>query len=127
MRSAVGRGLRKLGRLAANEPERKPGKRRDDGGRRTPASESGFDFADPGNDLAAALATGPGEHRFHIHFGNGHEADRRHAERLAGLPGVVLHGHDTDAHQVARHLRERGTLIEAIFGDATATNRSAFR
>jgi hypothetical protein len=88
--------------------------------RRTPASESDFDFTDPGNDLAATLANGPAEARFHLHFGDAHEADKRHAERLARLPGVVLHGHDTDVHQIARYLRDRGTLIEAIFGSGPA-------
>lgn len=45
-------------------------------------------------DLHHLSQTHNGRSRYHIYYGNGHPLDRRHATRLAGLPGVELHAYD---------------------------------
>jgi hypothetical protein len=95
--------------------------------RRAAASECDFDFTDPDNDLAGVLAADRGTRNVHIHFAKAHAADSEHAGRVAHLPDVVLHGHDTDVHQIARYLRDNGTLIEAIFGDTAGADGGSCR
>jgi hypothetical protein len=46
----------------------------------------------------------------HIYYSTGHELDRLHAERLADLENVTLHGFDWDSHLLLRELKERGWL-----------------
>jgi pimeloyl-ACP methyl ester carboxylesterase len=64
-------------------------------------------------DLCVALPreTRPGT-VFEVHYPTQLEADRRHAERLAGLPSVTMLGHDQAAHNFIRGLRNRGELPE---------------
>jgi pimeloyl-ACP methyl ester carboxylesterase len=64
-------------------------------------------------DLCVALPreTRPGT-TFEIHYPTQLDADRRHAERLSGLPGVTMVGHDRAAHNFIRGLRNRGELPE---------------
>lgn len=82
------------------------------------APEIDFDFADPETDLARTLAARQSGSAYHIYFGEQNAWDVAPARRLADLPGVVLHGHATPIHAVARVLRNEGTLSTAIFGDA---------
>lgn len=86
--------------------------------RRPPtAPDAEIDFSDPATDLATTFAARPRGCPVHIHFGETNAGDKAHAERLARFPEVTLHAHDTFMHSVARYLRERDELIEAIFGD----------
>jgi dienelactone hydrolase len=74
-------------------------------------------------DLCVALPreTHPGT-VFEVHYPTQLDADRRHAERLAGLPGVTMCGHDKAAHNFIRGLRNRGELPE-IFRAAGLVGR----
>jgi hypothetical protein len=64
-------------------------------------------------DLAVAL---PREAKpgtvFEIHYPTQLELDRRHADRLRGLPGVSMIGHEKAAHNFVQGLRNRGELRE---------------
>jgi hypothetical protein len=46
----------------------------------------------------------------HLHFGARHRLDHRHASRMRRISGVRLHPYPTDAHMLARQLRDRGEL-----------------
>jgi pimeloyl-ACP methyl ester carboxylesterase len=76
-------------------------------------------------DLRTALPreTLPGT-VFEVHYPTQLESDRRHAERLAGLPGVSMVGHDRAAHNFIRGLRNRGEL-PGIFRAAGLDVRSS--
>ena len=64
-------------------------------------------------DLREAL---PRERRdgteFEVHYPSPYEKDARHAERLAGLPGVKLVGYERAYHNFIQGLRNRGELSE---------------
>jgi hypothetical protein len=50
----------------------------------------------------------------HLHFGARHRLDRHHASRMRRITGVSLHPHQSDAHMLAKELRDRGELKEII-------------
>jgi pimeloyl-ACP methyl ester carboxylesterase len=72
-------------------------------------------------DLRDAL---PRERRpgttFEVRYPSPHEEDARHAERLDGVPGLELIGHERGYHNFIRGLRDRGELRE-IFNSAGLT------
>ena len=47
-----------------------------------------------------------------VHYPSPYEQDARHAERLAGLPGVTMVGHEHAYHNFIQGLRNRGELAE---------------
>jgi pimeloyl-ACP methyl ester carboxylesterase len=66
-------------------------------------------------DLRDAL---PRERRagtaYEVHYPSGNEQDARHAERLAGLPGVRMVGHERGYHNFIQGLRDQGELAEIL-------------
>lgn len=52
-------------------------------------------------DLRAVLGNPNGNTRYFVHYGSGHDEDRAHAERIAGLPGVVTLGYPCNIHGVS--------------------------
>lgn len=85
-------------------------------------------------DSRSALANDNGHTAYHIYYGRDNRMDRRHAEYLAGLPGVVLHACDYDQHDLPRHLRDTGQLrliLDGIYkrlgGKASETGRAQER
>ncbi len=70
-------------------------------------------------DLRAALAERPALADARLYFDADFAPDRDHAERLADLPGVTLHPVSGGEHEVARTMRENGTLGPALL-DALA-------
>jgi hypothetical protein len=46
----------------------------------------------------------------HVYYATEHRLDRLHAERLADLDNVTLHGFEWDSHLLLRELRDRGWL-----------------
>jgi len=58
--------------------------------------------------------------RFEVRYPSPHEEDARHAERLDGVPGLELIGHERGYHNFIRGLRDRGELRE-IFNSAGLT------
>jgi hypothetical protein len=68
-------------------------------------------------DLRRVLgAAGRGDTSYRIYFDDSLRADRLHAERLAGLPGVRLYRFGHGAHNIARALRETGALARVLQG-----------
>jgi len=57
---------------------------------------------------------------YRIYFAEKLPADRRHAERLAGLPGVRLYGFGHPGHNIARSLRDVGVLERVLRGAVAA-------
>lgn len=55
-------------------------------------------------DPVPLLSVGNGRTHFEVYYSAWNEHDVRWAERLAGLPGVALHGHDSDKHPVTIEL-----------------------
>lgn len=81
-----------------------------------PPAETGFDFSDPGNDLATHLAATPLAGSADVHYSARSKVDAAQAKRIEGLPGITLVPHDLKTHHVSTHLHARGTLLEAIHG-----------
>jgi pimeloyl-ACP methyl ester carboxylesterase len=76
-------------------------------------------------DLREALAREqPRGTVYEVHYPSPYEPDTRHAERLAGVPGVKLIGHDRAYHNFIQGLRNRGELAE-IFRAAGLSDRHA--
>jgi hypothetical protein len=66
-------------------------------------------------DLSRALpALASGRTRFEVYFDESFDVDRLHAERVAGVPGVVLHPLPEGEHGIARDMRESGELDEVL-------------
>ncbi len=65
-------------------------------------------------DLKEVLSQDNGRSTYHIYYGTSHARDTIHAERLAGLPGVVLHPVDTHEHHVSTLMRDSGELAEIL-------------
>jgi hypothetical protein len=65
-------------------------------------------------DLRPILASAAPRTAFHVHYCRQERLDRRHAERLAGLPRIALHAYDGGGHHLARWLHERGDLLRVI-------------
>ena len=61
-------------------------------------------------DLAPMLSQFNGKTRYFVHYGAGHEIDRRFAERIAGMPSVTTLGYRCDAHAIAIFLAKRKFL-----------------
>ena len=51
-----------------------------------------------------------------VYFDDSLHADRLHAERLAGLPGVRLYRFGRGSHNIARSLRDTGALERVLRG-----------
>ncbi len=68
--------------------------------------------------ILAAHPPPPGGAR-EIHYDASFDLDAFHAERLADLPGVTVHGHPRGRHGLIRYLRATGALAE-ILRDAVA-------
>ena len=64
-------------------------------------------------DLKPVLRARPPKNA-HLHFGAQHRLDRRHASRMRRISGVSLHPHQSDAHMLAKELRDRGELKAII-------------
>ncbi|RKY21250.1 MAG: hypothetical protein DRQ55_04915 [Planctomycetota bacterium] len=72
-------------------------------------------------DLRRAIPrAGPRRCRIQIHYGRDEQLDALHAERLARLPRVAVHGHATGGHALVRSLRDSGQLAQ-ILGDVLGT------
>lgn len=70
--------------------------------------KSWFDLTEilsQGNDRATT---------YHIYYGTHHSRDTIHAERMADVPGVVLHPYDSDDHQLATQIRDSGELSQML-------------
>lgn len=76
----------------------------------------GFDVNDPENDLAAHLAETPVTGQAQVHYGLQNTFDSAQAARLEGLANIGFVRHDTTNHSIARMLRNKGTLLEALYG-----------
>ena len=66
-------------------------------------------------DLVPVLRQGNGKTHYFIHYGAGHEIDRRFAERISQLPGVTTIGYPSAAHAIAVFLAKKrflGTLLD---------------
>jgi pimeloyl-ACP methyl ester carboxylesterase len=66
-------------------------------------------------DMAPLLQQGNMKTKFFVHYCLGHEQDRWHAERVAGLPTVTTFGYPGDTHVVAAVLAKKrflGTLLK---------------
>jgi len=67
------------------------------------------------SDLQAALpAARRGRTRYELYYDETFDIDRRHAERIAAVEGVELHGIDGGRHGVAREMRETGELDRVL-------------
>jgi pimeloyl-ACP methyl ester carboxylesterase len=65
-------------------------------------------------DLKTVLLSQPGPTRYDVYYGRSSRADRRHALRLAAVPGVALHAVNVPGHNVVRALRDTGELRETL-------------
>lgn len=59
--------------------------------------------------------------RYDIYFDESFRADRLHAERLAGIDGVQLHGLQGARHAIAHAMRATGELERVLLGALNAT------
>ena len=50
----------------------------------------------------------------HLYYSTGNYVDTCHAEHLAGLPNVTLHGREGNAHALARIMRDSGELRQIL-------------
>lgn len=66
-----------------------------------------------GDRATRVVTTGNSAGGFGCH---GHRLDARHAQRVAGLPGVSLHRYDEGGHRLVGVLRDRGDLRRIMEG-----------
>lgn len=64
-------------------------------------------------DLQPLVAAGT-RARLHVHAASDSPLDVAHAQRLAGLPGVEVHEHESGGHTFVRQLKQSGRLGEII-------------
>lgn len=74
--------------------------------------------------LAAIPKAAPSRCKAQIHYGRDERLDGVHAERLAHLPRLTVHGHATGGHALVRALRDGGQLAQ-ILGRAVAPDGAA--
>ncbi|MCW5736186.1 MAG: hypothetical protein KIS73_18800 [Enhydrobacter sp.] len=65
-------------------------------------------------DLRAVIERSQFGGTIEVHYGIDNMVDREAAEHLGGLPGVELIGHPHDGHQLARIMRDDGSLDRVI-------------
>jgi hypothetical protein len=82
-------------------------------GRQKAAGAVDARFTDLRRVLPAARCA---ETSYRIYFDDSLRADRLHAERLAGLPGVRLYRFGRGSHNIARSLRDSGALERVLRG-----------
>jgi len=82
-------------------------------GRQTAAGAVDARFTDLRRVLPAARCA---ETVYRIYFDDSLHADRMHAERLAGQPGVRLYRFGHGSHNIARSLRDTGALERVLRG-----------
>lgn len=71
-------------------------------------------------DLGASLPElANGRTRYDVHYAATLMSDEHHAERVAGIPGLTLHGHPRGGHSVIRLLRRTGELEQLIIDAIT--------
>jgi len=79
----------------------------------------GFDIPENQKDLKSFLENNPNNKTiYHIYYGNKNSTDRKHAERMKHIKGVVLHSINSKKHTVAIRLVKDGT-VERILSDVT--------
>jgi hypothetical protein len=65
-------------------------------------------------DLVPLLRRWNGKTRYFVHYGTGHDIDRRFAERIVGLPSVTIFGYDSNVHAIAIFLAKRKFLGKVL-------------
>jgi hypothetical protein len=66
-------------------------------------------------DLGASLPElANGTTRYDVHYAATVMSDEQHAERVAGIPGLTIHGHPRGGHSVIRLLRRTGELEQLL-------------
>lgn len=65
-------------------------------------------------DLKPVLQNTLAPTRAAIYYGSRNRLDRVHARRVRRIPGVSIHGYDTDSHGVQRRMRNAGLLDEVL-------------
>lgn len=72
-------------------------------------------------DPVPLLSTGNGKTRFDVHYSARNEMDVRWAERIAGLPRITLHAHDSARHPVTFDMKsgEREAILAAAYERVT--------
>jgi pimeloyl-ACP methyl ester carboxylesterase len=77
-------------------------------------------------DVRPLIRAAGGTTTIHVHYASLHRLDRVHAERLAGLPGVVLHPYPESTHRLIGKIAAAGSLPdifrEAIEGSSALTS-----
>ncbi len=68
-------------------------------------------------ELAPILADSNRTTKYYLHYCQGHEPDRMHAERVAGKPGVITLGYPGTTHGVAAVLARKGLLAKLLLID----------
>ena len=69
---------------------------------------------EPAVELAPVLNESNPKTKYYLHYCQGHEPDRLHAERVAGKPGVVTLGYPGATHGVAGSLAQKGLLAKLL-------------
>jgi len=49
-----------------------------------------------------------------IHVGSQHKRDMYHAQRLSGFQNVEIRAYDTQAHNIAKYLRDKDLLLDVL-------------
>jgi len=69
---------------------------------------------EPALELGPVLDESNQKTKYYLHFCQGHEPDRLHAERVASKPGVVTLGYPGATHGVAGPLAQTGLLAKLL-------------
>jgi hypothetical protein len=65
-------------------------------------------------DLCRVMQESNNHTRYKVYYNQGYRIDRIHAERLDGLPGVVLHPYKREEHRLVTYLRDTGELRQIL-------------